>query len=117
MITVQTERGYIRIANDVFTILAGVAATNCFGVKGMAVRSMTDGLVHLLKRESMGRGVHITYNENGTISIELHIAVDRDVNIPVVCENIIDEVRYKVATATGVEILSVDVYVDSMIIG
>jgi uncharacterized alkaline shock family protein YloU len=83
----------------------------------MTVRSMTDGLVHLLKRESMGRGVHITYNENGSISIELHIAVDRDVNIPVVCESIIDQVRYKVALATGVEIQSVDVFVDSMIIG
>jgi uncharacterized alkaline shock family protein YloU len=117
MVTVQTEQGYIRIANEVFTILAGFAATNCFGVKGMTVRSVTDGLVHLLKRESMGKGVHITYNDNGTISIELHIAVDQGVNIPVLCGNIIDEVRYKVALATGVEIKSVDVFVDSMIIG
>ena len=85
MVTVQTQRGFIRIASDVFTILAGIAATNCFGVKGMTVRSMTDGLVHLLKRESMGKGVHITYNGNGTISIELHIAVDQGVNIPVLC--------------------------------
>jgi uncharacterized alkaline shock family protein YloU len=117
MVTVQTERGFIRIASEVFTILAGIAATNCFGVKGMTVRSMTDGLVHLLKRESMGKGVHITYNDNGTISIELHIAVDQGVNIPVLCGNIIEEVRYKVALATGVEIFSVDVFVDSMIIG
>ena len=117
MITVKTQRGYIRIANDVFTILTGIAATSCFGVKGMTVRSMTDGLVHLLKRESMGRGVHITYNENGSISIELHIAVDQDVNIPVVCKNIIEEVRYKISMATGVDILTVDVFVDSMIIG
>ena len=117
MVTVQTERGFIRISSDVFTILAGIAATNCFGVKGMTVRSVTDGLVHLLKRESMGKGVHITYNDNGTISIELHIAVDQGVNIPVLCGSIIEEVRYKVATATGVEIKSVDVFVDSMIIG
>jgi uncharacterized alkaline shock family protein YloU len=117
MVTVQTERGFIRIASDVFTILVGMAATNCFGVKGMTVRSMTDGLVHLLKRESMGKGVHVTYNDNGTISIELHIAVDQGVNIPVLCGNIIEEVRYKVALATGVEIMSIDVYVDSMIIG
>ncbi|UOO38799.1 Asp23/Gls24 family envelope stress response protein [Oscillospiraceae bacterium CM] len=115
--TLQTEQGYIRIASDVFTNLAGTAATNCFGVKGMTVRSMTDGLVHLLKRESMGKGVHITYNDNGTISIELHIAVDQGVNIPVLCTSIIEEVRYKVSLATGVDIESVDVYVDSMIIG
>ena len=117
MVTLETDKGLIRIAGDVFTILAGNAATTCFGVKGMTVRSMTDGLVHLLKRESMGKGVNITYNDNGSISIELHIAVDPGVNIPVVCKSIIEEVRYKVSTATGVEIKSVDVYVDSMIIG
>ena len=109
MVTVQTEHGFIRIASEVFTILTGIAATNCFGVKGMTVRSVTDGLVHLLKRESMGKGVYIIYNENGTISIELHIAVDQGVNIPVLCSSIIEEVRYKVASATGVVIKNVDV--------
>jgi uncharacterized alkaline shock family protein YloU len=117
MVTVQTEHGFIRIASEVFTVLTGMAATNCFGVKGMTVRSVTDGLVHLLKRESMGKGVHITYNDNGTISIELHIAVDQGVNIPVLCGSIIEEVRYKVASATGVVIKNVDVFVDSMYIG
>ena len=51
----QTEQGEIRINNEVFTAITGSAATNCYGVKGMAVRSTTDGLVHLLKRESMAR--------------------------------------------------------------
>ena len=51
----QTEKGAITIGSDVFTNITGAAATNCFGVKGMAVRSKTDGLVHLLRRESMPR--------------------------------------------------------------
>ena len=49
----QNDLGEIRISSDVFTVITGSAATNCYGVKGMAVRSTTDGLVHLLKRESM----------------------------------------------------------------
>ena len=117
MVKLQNERGYINIASDVFTILTGDAATNCFGVKGMTVRSVTDGLVHLLKRESMGKGVHIVFNDDNTISIELHIAVDRGVNIPVICESIMDRVRYQVSKGTGVEIKRVDIYVDSMLIG
>jgi len=117
MVTLQTGLGSVRIAGDVFTYLTGDAATNCFGVKGMALRSVTDGLVHLLKRESMGRGVLVTYDDDGSISIQLHIAVDRGVNIPVICDSIKSEVRYKVARATGVEIRRVDVFVDSMIIG
>ena len=117
MVRLQNERGHIRIANDVFTFLTGDAATNCFGVKGMTVRSITDGLIHLLKMESMGKGVHVIYNEDDTISIELHIAVDQGVNIPVVCESITDQVRYKVTKGTGVEIRRVDIFIDSIIIG
>jgi len=117
MVKLQNELGFINIAGDVFTTLSGDAATNCFGVKGMTVRSMTDGFVHLLKREFMGKGVHVTYNNDSTISIELHIAVDRGVNIPVVSESIKEQVRYKVSSATGVDVKRVDIFVDTMLLG
>jgi len=117
MITTQNELGTISITRDVITTLAGDAAINCFGVKGMTVLSLTDGLVHLLRRESMSRGVRVAYNDDSTISIELHIAVGRDVNIPVVCESIQSEVRFKVESAAGVSVRRVDIFVDSIIIG
>ena len=110
----QNELGEIRINADVFTAITGCAATNCYGVKGMAVRSKTDGLVHLLKRESMAKGVKVYYNEDGTVSIELHIIVENGVNLMAVCHSIMSEVRYVVSTTTGVEVASVDVCVDSM---
>ena len=56
----QTEKGEITISSDVFTNITGAAATNCYGVKGMAMRSKTDGLVHLLRRESMGASRSLT---------------------------------------------------------
>ena len=57
MVKFQNSRGSIILSPEVFTTLVGDAATSCFGVKGMAMRSMTDGLVHLLNREAMGKGV------------------------------------------------------------
>jgi len=116
VIKIKNKRGTINISGNVFTILTGDAATQCFGVKGMALRSVSDGIVYLLRRESMGKGVHVTRNEDGTISIDLHIVVDRGVNIPVVSDSIIDEVRYKVSGSTGVEIKKINVFVDSMMI-
>ena len=80
MIKVPTENGEITISDAVFTTITGAAATNCFGVKGMAQRSMTDGLVHLLRPEAMSKGVKVTYNDDGTVSIELHIVVENGVN-------------------------------------
>lgn len=114
MIKVQSQRGEISISSAVFTSITGAAATNCFGVKGMAYRSMTDGLVHLLRREAMSKGVRIIPHEEGDISIELHIIVEHGVNIAAVCRSIISQVRYMVSENTGANIRSVDVCVDSM---
>lgn len=113
----ETEKGTIAISSEVFTNITGAAATNCFGVKGMAVRSKTDGLVHLLRRESMGKGVRVRFNDDSTVSIELHIIVDNGVNLMAVSRSIMSEVRYIVERITGAEVRSVDVCVDSMVIG
>ena len=116
MIKVRTDQGEITISSAVFTTITGAAATNCFGVKGMAYRSMTDGLVHLLRREAMSKGVNVIYNEDESISIELHIIVENGVNLPAVCKAIIDRLRYDVTRITGVTVRSVHVCVDSMIL-
>ena len=113
----QTEKGAITIGSDVFTNITGAAATNCFGVKGMAVRSKTDGLVHLLRRESMAKGVKVRFNEDDTVSIELHIIVDNGVNLTAVSRSIMSEARHMVERLTGTKVKSVDVCVDSMVIG
>ena len=114
MVKLENDNGFIYINADVFTTLVGEAATSCFGVKGMAMRSVTDGLVHLLKRESTGKGVYVTFNDNDTVSIELHIIIEHGVNIPAICKSIISEVAYKVSVVTGIKVSSVDVFVDSI---
>ena len=115
MLKFHSEQGEISVSSAVFSNITGMAATNCFGVKGMAYRSMTDGLVHLLRR-AMSKGVSVTYHEDDTVSIELHIIVENGVNIPAVCRSIMNEVRYVVNKNTGAEVRAVDVFVDSMIL-
>ena len=116
MLKFYSEQGEISFSSAVFSNITGMAATNCFGVKGMAYRSMTDGLVHLLRREAMSKGVNVIYNADESISIELHIIVENGVNIPAVCRSIMNEVRYVVNKNTGAEVRAVDVFVDSMIL-
>ena len=116
MIRLGTEKGAVSISSNVYTNIAGVAATNCFGVKGMAVRSMTDGLVHLLRREAMSKGVLVTFHDDNSISIDLHIMVDHGVNLAAVGASIISEVRYVVVNMTGTRVQAVHVYVDSIMI-
>lgn len=117
MIRRENEFGSIAVSNSVYTKIAGNAATNCFGVKGMAIRSVSDGLVHLLRRESMAKGVLVKTNEDGTLSIDLHIMIDQGVNIPALGQSIVSEVRYVVSKQTDTEVREVNVIIDSMMLG
>ncbi len=117
MIKHNNENGSVNISTSVYTDIAGTAATNCFGVKGMAARSVKDDVYHLLRKESMSKGVRVTFHEDDSISIDLHIIVDNGVNLAAVGESIISEVRYVVTKTTGTAVRDVQVYIDSMMIG
>ena len=117
MIRNNNENGSVNISTNVYTEIAGTAASNCFGVKGMAARSVTDGVYHLLRKESAGKGVRVSFFEDNSISIDLHIIVTNGVNLAAVGASIISEVRYVVSKCTGTEVRAVNVYVDSMMIG
>ena len=117
MIRHENENGTVNVSTSVYTEIVGTAVSNCFGVKGMAARSVTDGVYHLLRKESVGKGVLVTFNEDGSISVDLHIIVDNGVNPNAVGESIISEVRYVVTQHTGTEVRAVNVYIDSMSIG
>ena len=116
MIRHNNKNGSVNINAGVYTEIVGTAATNCFGVKGMAARSLTDGVYHLLRMESVSKGVHVEFHEDDTISIDLHIIVDNGVNLAAVGASIISEVRYVVTKCTGTEVRNVNVYIDSMMI-
>ena len=110
---IMTEYGTVTLDADVIASIAGAAATNCFGVKGMTHTSDKDGIVYLLKREAMTKGVKVTEKED-KIDLELHIAVDHGINIGAVCKSIISEVRYNVERLAGVPVENIDVCVDSI---
>ena len=117
MIRHNNENGSVNVSTSVYTDIAGTAASNCFGVKGMAARSLTDGVYHLLRKESLSKGVRVEFHEDDTISIDLHIMVDNGVNLAAVGASIISEVRYVVTKCTGTEVRDVNVCIDSMMIG
>ena len=115
MIQHNNENGSVIVSTSVYTDIAGTAASNCFGVKGMAARSMKDGLYHLLRMESMSKGVRVEFHEDESITIDLHSMVDNGVNLGAVGDSIISEVRYVVTKTTGTKVRAVNVFVDSII--
>ena len=117
MIELKNEKGSVFVSDTALSSITGAAATSCFGVKGMAARSVKDGVYRLLRKESVDKGVRVTFNDDDSISIDLHIIVDNGVNLSAVGTSIISEVRYVVTKCTGTKVRAVNVYIDSMMIG
>ena len=109
----NTGMGEITINTDVIATYAGSVAVECFGIVGMAAVNMKDGLVKLLKRDSLKHGINVTLNEN-KISLDFHVIVAYGVNIPVVSENLMDSVRYQVEEFTGMKIKKIDIFVEGV---
>jgi uncharacterized alkaline shock family protein YloU len=109
----NTQIGDVLIDNEVLAKYAGSSAIECFGVVGMASVNMKDGLVKLLKRESLSHGVNITVEDNRII-IGLHIIVSYGVSISAVAENLISNVKYKVEEFTGMEVIKINIYVEGV---
>jgi uncharacterized alkaline shock family protein YloU len=109
----ETAMGKVVVDNDVLAKYAGSAAVECFGVVGMASIHMKDGIVKLLKKDNVRHGVEVTI-EGNKLHIELHIFVAYEVSIMAVCENLIDNVKYKVEEFTGMEVEKIIVCVEGV---
>lgn len=110
---INNKMGRIQIDTDVIALYAGTTAVECFGIVGMAAVSMKDGLVKLLKRESLTHGINVAINENA-ISIDFHVIVSYGVSISTVADNLIENVKYKVEEFTGMPVEKINIYVEGV---
>ena len=92
---------------------AGTVAVECFGIVGMAAVNMKDGLVKLLKKESLTHGINVSISEN-KISLDFHVIVSYGVSISAVTDNLINNVKYKVEEFTGMEIEKINILVEGV---
>lgn len=109
----KNEFGKIIIAEEVFANLAGTAAMECYGLVGMASQKIKDGIAELLGMEALSKGVQVTIT-NEQVEIDLFIIVIYGIKISEVAHNIISKVRYAIETATGEEVIRVNVKVQSV---
>ena len=108
------QNGKVLIDSEVIAQYAGSTAVECFGIVGMAAVSMKDGLVKLLKGDSLTRGISVVIDENNLIEIDFHVIISYGVSIAAVADNLIENVKYKVSEFTGLEIKKINIYVEGV---
>lgn len=111
---IDNKMGSIQIDPEVIAMYAGTTAVECFGIVGMAAAvSMKDGLVRLLKKESLTHGINVAIKDNA-LSIDFHVIVAYGVSISTVADNLIESVKYKVEEFTGMKVEKISIYVEGV---
>ena len=112
-LTIKNKFGTITIENEVVARIAGMAAIDCYGIVGMAAKNIKDGLVQLLKMESLTKGVHLKII-NSSIIIDLHIIVEYGTNIAAIADSIVSTVKYRVEENIGLPVAEVNIFVEGV---
>ncbi|MDO4303296.1 MAG: Asp23/Gls24 family envelope stress response protein [Bacillota bacterium] len=111
--SMNTHMGNIAIDNEVIAQYAGSIAMECFGVVGMAGINVKDGLVKLLKMDSMTRGINVLIQKN-KLTLNFHVILAYGVSILAVSDNLISNVKYKLEEFTGIEVEKVNIFVEGV---
>ena len=111
--SMNTHMGNIVINNEVIAQYAGSVAVECFGIVGMAGINVKDGLVRLLKKDSMTRGITVSVNNN-KLTLDFHVIIAYGVSINAVANNLISNVKYRVEEFTGIAIEKINIFVDGV---
>ena len=109
MIIHETPLGLIQISDDYFKALVSHVVSDCYGVRGLALK----GVGKYLARLTGGDAVRIRHAGNKLI-IDVHIAVTYGMNISAIVKSIVNKVTFTVEQATGLEVVKVNVFVDEV---
>lgn len=110
---IEREDGTITIDSEVIARVAGIAAMDCYGIVGMAAKSMKDDVFRLLKLESLTKGVKLDIEDN-LLSIKLHIIVEYGTNIPAIADSLVSNVKYKVEEYVGLIVSDIEIFVEGI---
>ena len=99
--------GEVKIADEVVTVIAGLAATEVEGVASME-GNITTELVSTLGVKNLSKGVKITVLE-GVVTVDLTLNIEFGKNILEVSKKVQDKVKSSIENMTGLTVLDVNV--------
>lgn len=111
---IDNDLGSINIDVEIISRIAGLATMECYGIVGMAVKTVKDGFAQLLKRENLTKGISLTIDQNCEATIDLHIIVEYGTNIMAITDSVMTTVQYKVEEYTGLTVKEVNIYVEGI---
>lgn len=111
----EDKIGAIRVADDVVSIIAGLAATEVEGVGSMA-GNITNEIVAKTGIKNLSKGVHVDVID-GIVTVDLDLNIKYGYAIPEVSGNVQERVRTAIETMTGLTVGTINVRIASVDMG
>ena len=108
----KSTLGSVRIADEVVSIIAGLAATEVNGIEGMS-GGLVGGIAEMLGRKNFAKGVKVEVGEKEA-AVDLYIIVKYGVRIPDVALSVQENVKQAIETMTGLSVVEVNVHVQGV---
>ncbi len=108
----ETGLGTIKIADEVVSIIAGLAATEIDGIAGMS-GGLVGGIAEMLGRKNFSKGVRVEVGEREA-AIDLYIIVKYGVRIPDVALSAQENIKRAIENMTGLSVVEVNVHVQGV---
>ena len=100
------------IAWVIFVIILLFGELLGFGLA--AAINMKDGLVKLLKKDYLNHGIAVSIDENNEITLDFHVIISYGVSVATVADNLMETVKYKVESFTGMTVKAMNIYVEGV---
>lgn len=107
------KHGQVIIADEVVSIIAGLAATEVKGVAGMSGNTIAGGIATILGRKNLSKGVKTQVGEKEAV-VDLYIIVEYGAKIPEVAYEIQEKVKTAIETMTGLNVVDVNIHVTAV---
>lgn len=110
---IKTDNEGIKIANDVVSVISGIAVAEVQGVSG-TTGGFAGGIQEVLSgKKNFSKGIKVEIEESD-VKIDVNIIVDYGTRIPDVAFEIQNRVKKSVENMTGLKVLEVNVHVQGV---
>ena len=104
--------GQVRVADEVVSVIAGMAATEIEGIAGMS-GGIVGGIAEMLGKKNLSKGVKVEVGETEA-AVDLYIIVKYGARIPEISINCQENVQKAIQSMTGLKVVEVNVHVQGV---
>lgn len=109
----NADSGKIIFADDVIATIAALAAADVAGVAGMS-GGVVEGITEMLVKKNLTKGVKVEVGSEEA-AVDISINVRYGFAIQDVCQNLQNAIKNAIETMTGLRVVEVNVYVQSVV--